>query len=185
MISSRLLHFRVTLRIKIYASISTASIVALRLLFSYRIAGYEATQVVQDAPLPDPTAPEWRERVHLLVAMALSLPLVAGMIGPALMLPAWAQFALATPVQFWLGWRFYVAGWKAARALAGNMDLLVALGTSAAWGLSTWVWLVTGHAHALYYESSALLITFILFGKWLEGRARRQTASAIRAHVVS
>ncbi len=144
-------------------------------------AGFEATQVVQDAPLPDTTAPEWRERVHLLVAMALSLPLVAGMIVPALMLPASAQFALATPVQFWLGWRFYVAGWNAARALAGNMDLLVALGTSAAWGLSTWVWLVTGREHALYYESSALLITFILFGKWLEGRARRQTASAIRA----
>ena len=144
-------------------------------------AGFEATPIVQDAPLPDTSVPEWQERVHLLVAMALSLPLVAGMIVPALMLPAWAQFALATPVQFWLGWRFYVAGWKAARALAGNMDLLVALGTSAAWGLSTWVWLVTGHAHALYYESSALLITFILFGKWLEGRARRQTASAIRA----
>jgi Cu+-exporting ATPase len=144
-------------------------------------AGYEATQVVQDAPLPDTAAPEWQERVHLLVAMALSLPLVAGMIVPVLMLPAWAQFALATPVQFWLGWRFYVAGWKAARAFARNMDLLVALGTSAAWGLSTWVWLVTGHEHALYYESSALLITFILFGKWLEGRARRQTASAIRA----
>ncbi len=144
-------------------------------------AGFEATPIVQDAPMSDTSVPEWQERVHLLVAMALSLPLVAGMIVPALMLPAWAQFALATPVQFWLGWRFYVAGWKAARALAGNMDLLVALGTSAAWGLSTWVWLVTGHAHALYYESSALLITFILFGKWLEGRARRQTASAIRA----
>ncbi len=151
------------------------------LIAAVQKAGYEATQVVQDAPLPDNTAPEWQERVHLLVAMALSLPLVAGMIVPALMLPAWAQFALATAVQFWLGWRFYVAGWNAARALAGNMDLLVALGTSAAWGLSTWVWLVTGQAHALYYESSALLITFILFGKWLEGRARRQTASAIRA----
>ncbi len=144
-------------------------------------AGFEATQVVQDAPLPDTSGAERLDLIHLLVAASLSLALLVGMIVPALMLPAWAQFALATPVQFWLGWRFYVAGWKAARALAGNMDLLVALGTSAAWGLSTWTWLATGHAHALYYESSALLITFILFGKWLEGRARRQTASAIRA----
>src|SRR4051812_41682156 len=59
--------------------------------------------------------------------------------GLPLMLPGWAQFALATPVQFWLGWRFYVAGWKAVRAGAGNMDLLVALGTSAAWGQSTYL----------------------------------------------
>ena len=144
-------------------------------------AGYEATQVVETAPPPD-TAPEDRvELIHLLAGVALSAPLLIGMIVPALMLPAWAQFALATPVQVWLGWRFYVAGWRAARALSGNMDLLVALGTSAAWGLSTWNWLVSGHHHDLYFESSAVLITFILFGKWLERRARRQTASAIRA----
>jgi len=144
-------------------------------------AGFEAEPIVAAAPPPDTSGAERLERWHLLAAAALSVPLLAGMVVPALMLPAWAQFALASPVQFWLGWRFYVAGWKAARARAGNMDLLVALGTSAAWGLSTWIWLSAGHAHALYYESSALLITFILLGKWLEGRARRQTASAIRA----
>ena len=128
-----------------------------------------------------------RDLIYLVAAAILSAPLLAGMIGHLLgagwMLPGWAQFALATPVQFWLGWRFYVAGWKAARALSGNMDLLVAIGTSAAWGLSAFELLATspGHAPALYFESSALIITFILLGKWLEGRARGQTAAAIRA----
>ncbi|MBN8871277.1 MAG: copper-translocating P-type ATPase [Rhodospirillales bacterium] len=144
-------------------------------------AGYGATPVVAAAPLPATRPEDRRELIHLVAAAVLAAPLVIGMLVPALMLPAWAQFALATPVQFWLGARFYRAGWHAARALSGNMDLLVALGTSAAWGLSTWIWLAGGHAHALYFESSALLIAFVLFGKWLEARARRQTASAIRA----
>ena len=99
------------------------------------------------------------------------------------MLPGWLQFGLASIVQFWLGSRFYIAGWKAARALSGNMDLLVAIGTTAAWGLSVYTLLTTpaGQEPALYFESSALLITFILFGRWLETKAKRQTASAIRA----
>ncbi|MBN8928739.1 MAG: copper-translocating P-type ATPase [Rhodospirillales bacterium] len=144
-------------------------------------AGYGATPVVEAAPLPATRPEDRRELIHLIAAAVLAAPLLLGMVVQALMLPAWAQFALATPVQFWLGARFYRAGWHAARALSGNMDLLVALGTSAAWGLSTWTWLVSGHTHALYFESAALLITFVLFGKWLEARARRQTASAIRA----
>ena len=142
-------------------------------------AGYGATPVEAGAPLAPP--PDNTELIHVLIAAALSAPLLLGMAHPALMPPGWAQFALATAVQFGLGWRFYVAGWRAVRALSGNMDLLVALGTSAAWGLSTWTWLAAGHAFGLYYESSALLITFILFGKFLEGRARRQTGAAIRA----
>src|SRR5690606_21930729 len=85
---------------------------------------------------------------------------------------------------FLLGWRFYVAGYKAVRAGAGNMDLLVALGTSAAYGLS--VYLLFKHAghemmQHLYFEASAAVITLVLLGKWLEGRAKRQTADAIRA----
>jgi len=149
------------------------------LIHAVEKAGYEASAVTAEAPLPDQE--DGGETLHLVLAAALSAPLLLGMIVPVLMLPAWAQFALATPVQLWLGWRFYVAGFKAARAGSGNMDLLVSLGTSAAWGLSTWNWLVAGHHHDLYYESSAVLITFILFGKWLERRARRQTSAAIRA----
>jgi Cu+-exporting ATPase len=99
------------------------------------------------------------------------------------MLEGWLQLALATPVQFVLGWRFYRAGWKALRAGAGNMDLLVALGTSAAFGLS--LYLLFKHAdHGmphLYFEASAAVITLVLLGKWLEVRAKRQTTDAIRA----
>jgi Cu+-exporting ATPase len=99
------------------------------------------------------------------------------------MMNGWLQLALATPVQFWLGWRFYRAGWKALRAGSGNMDLLVALGTSAAFGLS--LYLLFKHAdHGmphLYFEASAAVITLVLLGKWLETRARRQTTDAIRA----
>src|SRR5213080_1895794 len=98
-------------------------------------------------------------------------------------LPGWLQWALATPVQFWLGARFYRAGWKALKAGAGNMDLLVALGTSAGYGLSVYLLLKQGGqemAH-LYFEASAVVITLVLLGKWLEARAKRQTTEAIRA----
>ncbi len=144
-------------------------------------AGFGATPIQAGAPPADTAPAEHQEVLRLIVSAVLTAPLLIGMAIPSLMLLGWAQFALATPVQFILGARFYRAGWNAARALSGNMDLLVALGTSAAWGLSTWLWLTTHHAHALYFESSAVLITFVLFGKWLEGRARRQTASAIKA----
>jgi cation transport ATPase len=125
-------------------------------------------------------------------AAILSLPLVLPMFGQlfgtdaatASMLPGWIQLLLATPVQFWLGARFYRAGWKALRAGAGNMDLLVAIGTSAAYALSVFQLLTVrggdGMPH-LYFESSAVVITLVLLGKWLEGRAKHQTVEAIRA----
>ncbi|WP_439849955.1 heavy metal translocating P-type ATPase [Pseudomonas syringae] len=128
-----------------------------------------------------------RERWALLLAIALALPLITPMLltplGVHWMLPAWVQFALATPVQFVLGARFYVAAWKAVRAGAGNMDLLVAIGTSAGYGLSVYQWLsaVPGTAPHLYFEASAVVIALVLLGKYLESRAKRQTASAIRA----
>ena len=99
------------------------------------------------------------------------------------MLPALWQFALATLVQFVLGARFYKAGWHALLAGSGNMDLLVALGTSAGWTLSVWLWLSApaGAMVHLYFEGSAVVITLVLLGKWLEARAKRQTTDAIRA----
>ncbi|KNX80240.1 metal ABC transporter ATPase [Pseudomonas sp. 250J] len=127
------------------------------------------------------------ERLAVAAALLLALPLVLPMLvqpfGLHWMLPAWAQFLLATPVQFILGTRFYVAAWKAVRAGAGNMDLLVALGTSAGYGLSLYQW---ANAHSgmephLYFEASAVVIALVLLGKYLESRAKRQTASAIRA----
>ena len=119
----------------------------------------------------------------LLLTAPLVLPMLAAPFGYSLMLPAWLQFALATPVQFWIGARFYIAGFKAVRAGSANMDLLVALGTSAGWGLSTWLWLTAhpGHAPHLYFEASAVVVTLVLLGKYLETRAKRQTTEAIRA----
>ncbi|WP_454867475.1 heavy metal translocating P-type ATPase [Pseudomonas farris] len=127
-----------------------------------------------------------RERWALLAAIALALPLVLPMVlqpfGVHWMLPAWVQFALATPVQFIFGARFYIAAWKAVRAGAGNMDLLVALGTSAGYGLSVYEWATAaGRMPHLYFEASAVVIALVLLGKYLESRAKRQTASAIRA----
>ncbi len=147
-------------------------------------AGYTAKTIEQAAKAPASRMPEWWP---VAIGAALTIPLVLPMLlqlfGLDWMLGSWAQLALATPVQFWLGWRFYKAGYKALRARTGNMDLLVALGTSAAYGLS--VYLMFKHAgHGmphLYFEASAAVITLVLLGKWLEGRAKRQTADAIRA----
>jgi cation transport ATPase len=114
--------------------------------------------------------------------LPLVLPMLLQPFGVHWMLPAWVQFALATPVQFIFGARFYVAAWKAVRAGAGNMDLLVALGTSAGYGLSLYEWATAaGRMPHLYFEASAVVIALVLLGKYLESRAKRQTASAIRA----
>lgn len=125
----------------------------------------------------------WAVGLALLLALPLVLPMLLQPLGVHWMLPAWAQFALATPVQFLLGARFYVAAWKAVRAGAGNMDLLVALGTSAGYGLSLYQWATAhpGMEPHLYFEASAVVIALVLLGKYLESRAKRQTASAIRA----
>ncbi len=129
------------------------------------------------------------EAWRLGAAALLATPFLYGMLGMALgrdWMPApWLQFTLASVVQFWLGARFYRAGWAALRARTGNMDLLVALGTSAAWGLSTWQWLGAAHAHGmaphLYFESAVVIIAFIRLGKFLEARARQATGAAIAA----
>ncbi|HWT72983.1 MAG TPA: heavy metal translocating P-type ATPase, partial [Oxalicibacterium sp.] len=159
---------------------------ASALIAAVEKAGYHAVLPAEQSAAP---APGWRQQDWLPFALAtlLSLPLIAPMLlqpfGVELMLPPWLQWLLATPVQFWLGARFYRAGWKALKARTGNMDLLVATGTSAAYGLSVYLILARGTenmAH-LYFEASAVVITLILLGKFLEARAKKQTASAIRA----
>ncbi|MGU7775221.1 heavy metal translocating P-type ATPase [Burkholderia sp. MR1-5-21] len=148
-------------------------------------AGYAAKPVEAAATAPTATGlPQWWP---VLVGAVLTLPLILPMLlqlfGVDWMPQGWVQLALATPVQFWLGARFYRAGWKAIKAGSGNMDLLVALGTSAAYGLSAYLlWKSAGHGMPhLYFEASAAVITLVLLGKWLESRAKRQTADAIRA----
>ena len=150
-------------------------------------AGYSASVWEIEHPQTDNQQQRLhRERWALIMAIALALPLVLPMLlqpfGVHWMLPAWVQFALATPVQFIFGARFYIAAWKAVRAGTGNMDLLVALGTSAGYGLSLYEWATAaGRMPHLYFEASAVVIALVLLGKYLESRAKRQTASAIRA----
>ncbi|PYD88310.1 cadmium-translocating P-type ATPase [Pseudomonas syringae pv. pisi] len=165
------------------------------LMAAVHAAGYEAELELPDAAGAAParrketgaTLPAWWPvAAAMLLSLPLVLPMLAAAFGHRLALPGWLQLALATPVQFWLGARFYRAGWKALRAGSGNMDLLVALGTSAAYGLSVYLLLGAG-AHGahpephLYFETSAVVITLVLLGKWLEGRAKRQTLAALDA----
>ncbi|MDM4768301.1 heavy metal translocating P-type ATPase [Pelomonas sp. SE-A7] len=147
-------------------------------------AGYSARSVAAPINPARRLVPDW---LPVAASIALTLPLVAPMLlqvfGIEWMLSGWLQLALATPVQFWLGSRFYLAGWRAVRARSGNMDLLVALGTSAAFGLS--IYLLLKHAEHgmphLYFEASAAVITLVLLGKWLEARAKRGTTAALQA----
>ncbi|MFM0218161.1 heavy metal translocating P-type ATPase [Paraburkholderia caledonica] len=180
------------------------------LIAAVKKAGYEAALLAPPDAAPEPadadvaSAPETtagaavptaaerkrsqtrRELVAVLVCALLTLPLIVPMLGEWFgvhaMLPPWLQFGLASIVQFVFGARFYRAAYRAVRAGAGNMDLLVALGTSAAYGIS--VYQLATHpddAMHLYFEASAVVITLVRFGKWLEARAKRQTTDAIRA----
>lgn len=179
-----------TARVTSLGGVSTAALVA-----AVKKAGYAATAGEAGSGEGTPQRPPtpWSATGGpVLVAALLSAPLVlpmAGMlVGQHWMLNGWWQWVLATPVQFWLGARFYRAGWAALKDRSGNMDLLVALGTSAAYGLSLYG-LLAGASHAshagaepaLYFESSAAVITLVLLGKWLEARAKRQTLGALAA----
>ncbi|HEI6416840.1 TPA: copper-translocating P-type ATPase [Staphylococcus aureus] len=128
--------------------------------------------------------------IKLIISAVLSLPLLMLMFVhlfnmhiPALFTNPWFQFILATPVQFIIGWQFYVGAYKNLRNGGANMDVLVAVGTSAAYFYSIYEmvrWLngSTTQPH-LYFETSAVLITLILFGKYLEARAKSQTTNAL------
>jgi Cu+-exporting ATPase len=165
----------------------------VQLVAAVEKAGYGATLIM---PGDNPAAADEKAaaRAHHDLAMVclsalLTAPLVGQMaldlMGVHAMLPPLVQLLLAGPVQFVIGARFYVGAWKALRNGIGNMDLLVALGTSAAFGLSS-VQVIDGAAagHSappLYFEASTVVITLVLLGKWLESRAKRSAASAIRS----
>ncbi|MGE0874834.1 MAG: heavy metal translocating P-type ATPase [Burkholderiales bacterium] len=154
------------------------------LVEAVRKAGYDARLQPRAPAVAHAAGRSWWP---VALAAALTLPLVLPMLleplGLDWALPGWIQLILATPVQFVLGARFYRAGWASLRARTGSMDLLVALGTSAAYGLSVYM-LVRHWGHGVahfYFEASAAVITLVLLGKWLEARAKRQTTEAIRA----
>ena len=117
----------------------------------------------------------------LVVAALLCVPLLLPMTGVIQPLPGWAQLILALPIQLGLGYRFYRGSYHALKSRYANMDVLVALGTSAAFLYSVAL-MLTGHdGHHLYFESAAVLLTLISFGKWMEERAKRKTAFALDA----
>ncbi|NVO14607.1 MAG: copper-translocating P-type ATPase [Rhodoplanes sp.] len=141
----------------------------------------------EDSREAERVAAERRQLLLLVVSAVLTLPLVLPMVaapfGLHLHLDPWVELALATPVQFLIGGRFYKAAWKAVRAFSGNMDLLVALGTTAAYAFSVYMLFARGADASghLYFEGAAAVITLVVFGKWLEARAKRGTTAAIRA----
>ncbi|MEW6694867.1 MAG: heavy metal translocating P-type ATPase [Pseudomonadota bacterium] len=177
-----------TARVRWQADAAAAAELPARLQRAVRDAGYEPRPIESgDADAQRERDAMRREGAWVLAGVLLSLPLVAPMVallwGAHAMLPALWQFLLATPVQFGLGARFYRAGWQALRSGSGNMELLVALGTSAAWGMSVWLWWRTQPPDTphLYFEASAVVITLVRLGKWLEARAKRRTTAAIHA----
>lgn len=122
---------------------------------------------------------ERREAVLITLSALLTLPLMLPWLS------AWQQALLASIVQSVMGYRFYRGGYQALRGGSPNMDLLVAIGTSAAWGLSCWKLLSHGldvqpHEH-LYFEASAAVITMVRLGKWLESRAKTKAIAAMDA----
>jgi len=152
-------------------------------------AGYTAKILSQEI---EPTTQKqtgnetWKVAATALLSAPMFLPMFLMPFGIHWMPPVLLQLALATVIQFYFGGRFYRAAWKALKAKSGNMDLLIALGTSAAYGLSVYHVVINReqlhHTSAnLYFESSAVVITLVLLGKWLEARAKLQTTSAIRA----
>lgn len=151
-------------------------------------AGYTATPAPSDAAEREAAdarqvASQRRELGLLVVSALLTAPMVAPMVlmpfGVVWMPPGWLQLLLATPVQVVAGARFYAGAWRALRGGAANMDVLVALGTSAAFLLS--LWMLARGEHHLYFESSASVITLVRLGKWFEARAKHSTTQAIRA----
>jgi len=155
-----------------------------QLIQAVTAAGYNAKPITDETPRDKKSNTDWWPvALSAALTVPLAVPMIGLLFGEHWMIPGLLQLALATPIQFWLGARFYRAGWKALTAGTGNMDLLVALGTSAAYGLSVYLLFVhRQHAEVhLYFEASAAVITLVLLGKWLESRAKRQTTEAIRA----
>jgi P-type Cu+ transporter len=129
-----------------------------------------------------------------IISAILSLPLLWAMVGhftftsfiwvPELFMNPWFQLALATPVQFIIGGQFYIGSYKALKNNSANMDVLVALGTSAAYFYSLYLSIMSismgSHSLELYYETSAVLITLIILGKLFEAKAKGRSSEAIK-----
>ncbi len=171
-------------------TVHSGAITREELISAVERAGFTATSVATSAEQRAQAEARARRQDHreqnrLIISALLTIPLALPMLlmpfGLDISLPPWLQMLLATTVQFWSGGHFYIGAVRSLRGGAGNMDLLVVMGTSAAWGLSSYVVFTGGAGGHLYFEASAMIITLILFGKWMEGRAKRSATSAIRA----
>lgn len=151
-------------------------------------AGYDASEISESSHTEEKARrlAAYQAELRLFwISSALTLPLVLQMgamfSGHDMdMLPRWLQWLLATPVQFWIGRRFYIGGWHSLRSGGANMDVLVALGTSMAYFFSAVVTALTLDQH-VYFEASAAIITLVLLGKLMEARAKGKTSEAIEA----
>ena len=165
------------------ARVTGAGLDAAALRAAVERAGYAAVPVEQARPARD--EPVWPVVVAALLTLPLVLPMVLDPfgLGHQVMLPPWGQFLLALPIQVGFGARFYRAAWKSLRGGSGSMDLLVAIGTSAAFAQSVGSMIVAWpeHTSELYFEASSVVITLVMLGRLLEQRARRRTSAAIEA----
>jgi len=160
-----------------------------QLVAAIKGAGYDASERVEASGEEEKArrATAYRADLRLFwISVVLSLPLVLQMFATFNSaghewLPRWFQLALATPVQFWVGRRFYIGGYKALRGGGANMDVLIALGTSMAYFLSAVVTLLRLQHQHVYFEASAVIITLVLMGKLLEAKAKLGTSAAIEA----
>ncbi|WP_322906917.1 heavy metal translocating P-type ATPase [Paenibacillus campi] len=157
--------------------------------------GYKATIQEQEGAEERRDQLQHKRGWQLLVSFVLSLPLLWTMVAhfsltswvymPHVLMIPWVQWLLATPVQLVIGWQFYKGAYKALRGGSANMDVLVAMGTSAAYFYSVFLmireWVEPGFQAQLYFEVSSMLITLILLGKWFEHRAKSHSSSAIRS----
>ena len=149
-------------------------------------AGYGAIPITEASRAEEKARKEaaYQSEVKVFAFSALlTLPLLAQMVDmfaghASAWLPGWAQWLLATPVQFWAGWRFYTGAWNSLRGGGANMDVLVAMGTSAAYFFSLAVLLFDPGGH-LYFEAGAAVVTLVRLGKLLEARAKARTSEAI------
>jgi Cu+-exporting ATPase len=172
---------------KVMVEAPQGAVGAAALIAAVERAGYEARlvtgEVERDRVIAHEEARRFRrETWRMLAAIALSAPLLLPMLGVPV--PATLALILASVVQVGFGARFYRAAWKALRVGTGNMDLLVALGTTTAYAYSVYgvaASAMTGTPAPLYFEAAAVVIALVILGKWLEARAKRSTTAAIRA----
>lgn len=176
------------------AAVEGANLNSEALIQAVKKAGYDASVIDHERGHDEQRYTAQQRQFWKFIAAAIfSAPLLYTMFGhfswttdvpmPALLMSPWLQLLLATPVQFIMGWQFYRGSYYALRGGAANMDVLVALGTSAAYFYSIYLaWFAPDyHVHeGLYFETSAVLITLILLGKWFEARAKGRSSSAIQ-----